>query len=1132
MSQIQFQASDPTKSSWVSASAGSGKTKVLVDRLVRLLLLGEDFRSIVGFTYTQAAAVEMKERLQKCLEGFANSSLPELKEALTQLLQRSPTSAEISRAQTLLDDYRAQHRGLRIQTLHSFCKDFLEAFALVSETYEPLSVLEETASIQWLHEVQEESLLDPQTPSVLENLQKLLKTFSFDQIEELLQAFLAKRHDFASFLKHLDVEQMRVFLRQQMATDSPKEPFDALETQRLAVLLLAHPAAGASEKKLLQEAAQGRFFEAFFTQGQIPRKKIFSVGLSKRAPEACAAFLVQKERFTAELTWQRTEDWVDQSLSLIQMADSIFQRYQDRKERYNVCDFDDLVMKTQKLLENLSDDASLRSACRLAFPVKHVFLDEAQDTSLPQWKILMQMVRVFFTDATCTIFVVGDIKQSIYSFQGAKPWLFQTFPDVFKEFIERCGGEFQRIYLQTSYRTAPAILRVVDRLFEQDPCGITFDEPYRPHSSARKAEGFVKSLAVRPRMAEDGRAAVEATGEPEDAIQPATEAKDVVEAAGKAGAEEVEPSNLELLAETLAEEIQSILDQGVFLPSIGRAAKAEDILVLARKRGDLWPLVHQKLAARGIPAAASDRLHLSRSLVWQDLQVFVQFLVDPYDDYNLACLLKGPFLKSLRFSEESLFELCYERKASLWTKIQSNEVYEDVKTLLNSYVHESKRIQSRDLFYQYFYRLLKWVQPVFSAEASETPAIFEGFLKILEGFLQQKGPSLVGFQQFLQANEKGAVAAGDSSGEAGVRFLTVHGAKGLQAPLVILADPSEPLTLQKEKWVCMEGVDHQTLEGVALMPPATLTVEGAQRLREHALQNLVEENRRLLYVALTRAQDGLISVGLQKPQSWSGLVFQAISDEGSLEGEMLFTSEPSTELASTSSTAPSSEPSTDPASTCSASDPLKPLGPLPSKLKKLQENSQNEAETEEKQDKAWEKTTSADEGAFPSQVRLVPGVPPQDFSALEGIWVHQFIQALAEETFDEAVALRWFEQRAPWKVVEALRKDPGFVKTLVGLPRHPEFTYIKFGRPEVTLFNQGVVMRADHVFVDDQKVVVTEVKTSRSSDSEARYTPQLAAYKQLLGQIFPQHTIQAYFLWARQGEWTCLKNPGEEESHA
>lgn len=866
MSSEQFAAASPAVSSWISASAGSGKTKVLIDRLVRLLLEGEAFSAILCFTYTNAAAAEMRERLQRILREFAEMSPAARNMRLAELLLRPPTHDEQTRAETLFEAFTRNGSALRIQTIHSFCKEFLDAFALLMDRFGPINLLEGEASARLLHDIQETCLLTEDDPAFLEAFQTLSKFLTFDQIDEALLALLAQRYEFAQFLKQSDAPAFpspeagatafETFLAEQLGVADPEPEFDAERIRSLAQTLQSEQISEGDQQTLLH-AAGGQFAEAFLTKSQTVRKRLFSAPLQKRAPEACQFLSGQAERFNARLKHQKIRDQITKTRALITVARVIFQRYQEHKHRHQQADFDDLIAQTDALLTRAETEADLRQAILNLFPIRHLFLDEAQDTSPQQWQIALKIVQSLFSrnkkKLPCTLFVVGDIKQSIYSFQGAKPWLFRTLMPIFKQQVEEQGGTFQTVALQTSYRTAPAILEIVDAIFQRDSTGVAVEGEYRLHQSARSARGFVENWKVTRQ---------------ERSPQSPDETSDL---------ERFE----EALARTVIDGVASLLERGLLLPSVDRPMRADDILILSRRRGPVLKLIADGLQGRKIAVAGLDKRVMSDTFEWKDLVALARFITEPNDDYNLACLLKSPILSNV--TDEELWTLCAKRPGTLIDVLRAStddpaSLAARTLALLMPYCEEAKNAVTKDLFYVFWHRVIAAIRPLYDAQAE---AVFETFLEAVQQFLSQSGPDWVGFLDFLRDRSFVQNAPATS----GVRFMTVHGSKGLQAPVVIVLDEGPPLSLARERWFWFNEADEAEAsgtrglnapKGVVLMPPQSMATPAIERLREKARSALLEEDRRLLYVALTRAQDGLIVVGAQeKKEHWSTLVAEA-----------------------------------------------------------------------------------------------------------------------------------------------------------------------------------------------------------------------------------------------------------------
>lgn len=860
----QLSAASPDCSSWISASAGSGKTKVLINRLVLLLLKGEAFASLLCFTYTNAAAAEMRERLQKALKTLAEADEADREAHLMALLQRPPTALEKARAESLNAEFSQQGQALRIQTIHSFCKDFLATFAFEAETSGSLTLLESEESAHLLKEIQERCLLEENNPSFLEAFQTLSQFLTFDQIDETLLALLAKRYNLAQFLEATDQissktpphESLSHFLIQKLALNDPAEPFDASATQAFAQRLIEEaPSLTQTDRQALTLLERGKFGEVFLTRAQTLRKKILSAALQKSQPDACAALVTQAERFDCALKRQKIRDQIAKTQAFVTVARTIFQRYQECKRLAGQADFEDLILQANSLLQRAKTEPTFRQACRHFFPLRHLFLDEAQDTSPQQWQIALQLAQTLFSadKGPCTVFVVGDIKQSIYSFQGSRPELFHTLIPLFRRLIEDQGGTFQTIALQTSYRTAPAILETVDTIFQNDPRGVALGEAYRPHRSARTFQGFVESLRAEPKHNSET-----------DQTETAQEA----------------------LARTTVTAIASLLEREIFLPCTGQLLTPDDVLILSRRRGAVLNLIADGLEAQGIAVAGLDKQVVSDHLIWQDLVALVRFFVEPHDDYNLACLLKSPLFGCV--TDEALWTLGHERPGSLLETLTRKTTPEEPKAqtilrtqlspLLATYSSEAAKAVTKDLFYAFLHCITAHARPLYTQQ--DANLIFEVFLEATQQFLTSNAPSWLAFLRFLENKTFTKSTKGDS----GVRFMTVHGSKGLQAPVVILVDEGEPLSLAREKWFWFEADSRSGREaaifsepeGLLLMPPQHMTTPILETVRTKALNALIEEDRRLLYVALTRAQDGLIVIGSQKEGSWSALVQEAL----------------------------------------------------------------------------------------------------------------------------------------------------------------------------------------------------------------------------------------------------------------
>lgn len=1038
---FQFQAADPEISCWVSASAGSGKTKVLIDRLTRLLLNGVSFNSILCITYTNAAAAEIKERLKYILYHFSSISEIERQEKLTQLLGRAPKKEELSLAKQLYLDFMEHTDAIRIQTIHSFCKDFLAALSFESGIYGNLNMMEEMEARNLLKKIQEDCLLQEEDRDFCENFAVLSRFFSFAQIDERLEAVIPKRYDFAELIKRyalMPKEDYQQCLEKWLEIDKEgRQKFDADAVAQI-VHHLKKQECSESDNTVLDNLLHHQYAEVFLTKTLTLKKKILSSALIQKNPEDYEVLQKQAVLFYEQMMQQKSEDLIELTISFLNVVQVIFQKYQKMKEEMEKYDFEDLIMKTNALLEQAQLDLPIKRSIISEFPIQHLLIDEAQDTSPQQWQIVLQLVNTLFESSqTNTLFVVGDLKQSIYSFQGACPWLFYTLEAVFAKIMQNLGGKWKKIALQTSFRTAQNILDVVDDIFQTDDKGISFDHSYQPHISARKTLGLVRIIDVKKNDDEDKN---------------------------------------EQLAQTITDCIQHILEQKIFLPSVHSIVRPEDILILVKRRTALIPGIIARLQVLNIAVEAPDKIDLSRNLIWRDLLAFFHFLVLPRDDYNLACLLKTPFMMA---TEEEVFELCSQRTGSLFDLIWTcqSPVAEKMKNKLKPYYEESQKLMNGDHAYMFFCQVLGGEKTKFQSIYGDTvELIFNAFL---DEFFKLSHEKMFDLCEYLEILETQVLTVKNTNHTYGVRIMTVHGSKGLQSPIVILADTSDRITLQKEVFAwSVHSFENQMREFI-LLPPATLGMNAAQQIRQNALDEFIEEDRRLLYVAITRAQDALYSIGWKdNDASWHATIASSVRKKGEVA--------------------------------------------LPDQQEEVPLQANVSAPTPSLSAPASYQTT------------LIPRVlidaegsaTPQKDETVIGILIHAFITALTRQSFDLTTAEAWFKYEI--QKLENCDSAAIFSKiniaALLKIAEQEEFQWIKKASHEVAFYQHERIYRLDHLYVDAEKAIIIEVKTTAyvpSSPARLKeaYEEQVRRYYEVVNKTFPKHKIMVYFLWTQVPEF-------------
>ena len=461
-----------------------------------------------------------------------------------------------------------------------------------------------------------------------------------------------------------------------------------------------------------------------------------------------------------------------------EFANIVFNAYDDLKHKFNVLDFHDVINFAGKLLNMISID------------IEHVLVDEAQDTSEEQWKVLLTLINL---SKTC--FIVGDIKQSIYGFQGASPKIFANLPTKIS---------FAKVLtMQTSYRTIQPILDVVNNVFNDM-------EHFEPHRSARSTDiiGINGEVILLPLTK------IEKIKKPEKKPFVIEEKENKEDSSNH--------------AKVLCDLVIEILESKKILPKTKKHVMPEDIMILVQKRGPIvWDLM-RLLRSHDIECYGPVKVYLLDSLIIQDLLSIGRFVVDPHDDYNLACILKSPIIG---ISEDELFELCYNREGFLIDIIKEKK--QEIYDFLLGFKSSNPFHFYNTLFSKLKNTILDYEDQIFIEELLDQAIQYE------------ESDDLIRFYDHLkEINPTIKPISGN-----GVKIMTVHSSKGLQAPIVILADATRTPDLKKDNFFFDNGCIYLKSNN--------------DHLKQDALTNMTEEHQRLLYVAMTRAEDFLYVSGIE-----------------------------------------------------------------------------------------------------------------------------------------------------------------------------------------------------------------------------------------------------------------------------
>lgn len=886
--RYQETAADPQTSVWVNANAGTGKTYVLTWRVLRILLTGTPPERIVCLTYTKAAAAEMSTRIFDRLGTWVTLSEEKLAKELFDILGRKAEAPELSFARTLFTRAIETPGGLKIQTIHAFAEQLLQRFPLEASVPPGFQILDDLKGRELKTRAIDATLREA-TGAPNSALGRALTTaipyVSETSFDELLSKAIAQRRwfDRASLLdhgKHIDgLASAEKQLRRTLGIRDGLKA-DDIEAQRSTVLSISDLTAlrdllaggGKTDtdcSEFLAEALRapsaahrGKSLADFFlvNDGKEPRKKLLSLPLQRERPDLNEIANSAQSRF-CDLTRQLTTLLLaEATAALYRLAGSVLQHYSAAKAAAGTLDFDDLIDKAVNLLQ--ATDQTAWVLFKMDGGVDHILVDEAQDTSPEQWAIIEALGREFFSgdgarDVVRTVFAVGDEKQSIYSFQGARPEMFGEVGGRFAELTQSANAGWNKVPLTLSFRTVRPVLDAVDAVFRDGSRtpGLLAGPDGIAHIAKRIGQaGLIEIWDVEP-------ANPAADANPWEPLEDADS--------------ESAPANR--LANRIAATIDDWLQSGAVLTSQKRPIRAADILILVRKRNPFAVPMVAALKARGIPVAGSDRIQLTEQIVVQDLLALGDFLTLPEDDLALATVLKGPLFG---LDDEELRPFAHGRNGALW-KSFLNAANTDER--LKPAAETLKRWRAKADFtppFEFFSSLLdregarsKFLHRL-GPEAADA---IDEFLDVALAYDDSEPPSLTGFLASLRADDREVKRDMDHARNE-VRVMTVHGAKGLEAPIVFLPDTCTITSGEGPGTKLVMLNDPLPASGVP--PPLVWQVKGTAGVEAVSAANAEkaererEERNRLLYVAMTRARDRLYVAGFagktdrRHPQCW------------------------------------------------------------------------------------------------------------------------------------------------------------------------------------------------------------------------------------------------------------------------
>jgi|GEM_PF-2431648 ATP-dependent helicase/nuclease subunit A len=820
----QAQASDPQANVFVAASAGTGKTKILADRYLRLLLAGNQPNRILCITYTKAAANEMLVRIKKRLREWFLADEKKLDCLLKNLLLRNPATNELTLAKKLYFILIEQEPQLKIQTLHAFCLKLLQQYSSNERTKRGVNLFTDEQRQLTLQAAYTKAIINNQANTQL--ALHLAEIFDSRALQEKilslfnptarLSRFLSKFTDEDSYLEifkeyNADPEITASQLTNEKVRLLQEEDLRSIKLKNNEVLTnwLA-----ADEKEKVQIFPE--LCNVFLTKEDEPRKCLQKDALAWKVANIMADYRQQ---------W-KSQKFAEYYVSLLKLSKAVLLEYTKSCISRGLFEHEDLIAQTAELLVNSS--MAQWVLYQLDMKIDHVLVDEAQDISPQQWQIILLLTDDFFAGLSArvenrTVFIVGDYKQSIYGFQGANPDYLAAIKDHYLEKVNSVGKIWREIQLVISFRSVSVVLDFVDAVFNKNNLKLNWQNDKLKHSAYRAGGGFIKINSLHEIEEKQG---ITTWHYPKPSVLSVDVRKQKV-------------------ANMIGEHIEEWLTKGRMLHNAARVIRPADILILMRKRSDLQYIIIQELKRRSIAVMDADRFDLAKHMLVQDFIALFNFILLPEDDMNLGILLKSPIVG---LTELNLYDIAHARQGTLWQSLMEKA---KAKADYLQSLRELARLETISI-YQLVTKVLyedSKLKEFILEMGNFAEEVANDFLQAVLNYEQENISDLQQFATWLETAslmQKSTQVEADSA----VRVMTIHTAKGLQAPIVIIADAASS---EQSPNVNFYWFGDQLYFGLQ----KELTTTKILAAKEKNKQLIDEENKRLLYVALTRAEDEL-----------------------------------------------------------------------------------------------------------------------------------------------------------------------------------------------------------------------------------------------------------------------------------
>ena len=1096
----QIRASNPDGSTWLSANAGSGKTRVLTDRVARLLLEGVSPENILCLTYTKAAASEMQNRLFERLGKWAMLDDRNLRNSLTELgLEQRLNKQTFKQARTLFARAIEVPGSLKIQTIHSFCSSLLRRFPLESGVSPNFTEIDEWTAQALCTEILEKISTDEINSISLANVSKFLSDVN---LTDLLTDILKNRTVLSKFKSHSEICSELGLNGNVSFEECLNKHFDSKDLKVIKILRESMKNGGvrdkAAAKKLLNIKSINLEFiktleDILLYKGSTEKRPEYSAKTNSFASKAVLneflnSSIEQINKLASRIeVFRQTRisyETSEKICALYDFSQIFLNHYTNEKLLRGWLDFDDLILKTQKLLIDPTIAAWI--LYRLDGGIDHILIDEAQDTSPTQWRIIEKISQEFYAgegsrDKTNrTLFVVGDKKQSIYSFQGADTFELNRIQKKFKKRFDEAAKPLKELSLQYSFRSSPTILRFVDSILEEPES--------KNESELENTENHISFYSKLPGRV-DLWPSIEKAEQPKD-----TEWQNPVDMPGK----EDERVRLACL---IADQINTLISSDNLIPErtgndyVMRKISAGDFLILVQRRSVLFHEIIKACKKRGLPISGADRLKLMDEIAVKDLIALLSFLSSPQDDLSLATVLKSPLFS---WSERELFDLAHDR--------EDRFLWEELKKRSDIFTHEYLVLNNLLASIDYLrpYELLEKILNQYSGRANlisrlgaEAEDAIDALLSLSIDYEKQETPSLTGFLSWVSTSGF-EIKRQLTKQENQIRVMTIHGAKGLESPIVILPETQKRKVELRDKILVGEKI-------AVWNNKKSEASRNEEEIKSKKIQALEAERSRLLYVAITRAETWFIamSAGQLDDKCWYEKIKNSLQS-------------------------------------CKAKKQIFPTG---EGLRLEEGNWSFEIEEKEHRSKKsrnklpdWIKKVSFENKVQPKY--LIPsdlggsktlskgnGLSEEE-AALHGSRVHKLLELLPKYSSQD-----WPEYSL--KMLKANRLIDGSpnvenaIKEALSVLTDPKFSYIfakdvlsevPFSAQLPNFKNQKIYGIIDRLIIGSNNVQIIDFKTNSTVPKTANKIPlgilrQMGAYKIAIEEIYPGKEVSCYILW-------------------